>query len=1011
MKSLLLVISFIGAACATLFAQTYHFNKLTVEEGLNDGDMHVIGQDKYGYMWFGSLGGMSRFNGRSMEWFTHIPGDSTSMPGSLPQSMALDSSGRLWIGFETGLVEYLYGTSSFRRIAAAGNTRIDQLLPAGDGKMYMATDKGLGMMDMNAGTVKYYRYEVKDPVQKDWFSTRVFSIAMHGKDLYLSAWKGIFVFDTVTETLERMEIPQLDGALTSAVAIDSRNNLWLGSFGRIQLLKIPMEGDFRKEAGRKAVSYDRFFSSSEKIIYNNVNAIATDANGKIWVATSIDGLLEFLPETGSFRKHVHKPELKGSPSGDLHRCMFRDRDGLIWLGGNQGLNYFNPARTFFSTIMSFGQDLDTRHRRMARDITEDGNGDLWFATLDGVSRYSQATGAYLEWNNRLGKPAVLWNNSVRGIHRDKKSDIWIATGGGINRFLTRPGKMEFVRKELLPAVFYFGINEDRRGRLWFCARDRDGFYCYDPDTDSCGGISQHRDLKVFSGLGGRYFMEDSRGRYWLGLNGNGLGMYDPSAGRTRLWTTDDSIPVISGNKVIEIREDKRGWVWISTESGITGISPDLDQFRSFTAKDGLPANTTAALGVDDQDRLWVGTTRGITMIDSSRSMFTTFGVRDGLPAATFYEHAGYRAVNGDFIFPSVNGYVRFDPRQFREDNSPLRCYLSDVRALNEKYPVKAEPSELEKLRFRADENTFTLELTALHYENPGQVWYAFKLDGFDKEWTYTQQYRAHYTRVPGGNYTFRYKATVNPAGWDVPEKTLAITIDTVFYRTAWFLTLAVLLTGMLLYGVYHYRLQQQQQMLMLRGKSQLLEKEKALVMYENLKQQLNPHFLFNSLTSLRSLIRVKPEMAGEFLDGLSRIYRYILKNREKETVLLSEEVGFTETYVKLQQTRFPRGFEVNMNIRPDYLDRKIAPVTLQNLVENAIKHNLIEGESPLVVNIFIEGYYIVVENNLQPKEFVETSNRQGLQHLRSLYAYLSDLPLVAESRDGFYTVKVPLISG
>ncbi|GAA4438590.1 hypothetical protein GCM10023091_19360 [Ravibacter arvi] len=1011
MKIFLSAILFIVVTQAILPAQIYHFNKLTVEEGLNDGDMHAIGQDKYGYMWFGSLGGLSRFNGRNMEWFTHVPGDTSSIPGSLALSMALDSSGRLWIAFETGLVEYRYGTSSFRRVAAAGETRIDKLLPVGKRKLYMATDKGLGVMDVNTGMVKYYRDVAKDPEQKEWFRTRVFSMASHGDLLYLSAWKGIFVFDTVTERLEKIDIPQLKGVLTSSVAVDSRGNLWLGSYGRIQLLKIPLTGDYQKEAGQKAVSYDRFFSSSEKIINNNVNAIETDIHGKIWVATSIDGLLEYMPETDSFRQHVHKPELKGSPSGDLHRCMFRDRDGLIWLGGNQGMNYFNPARTFFTTIMPFSRDLDTRHRRMARDLTEDRNGNLWFATLDGVSSYSPETGAYTEWNNRLGQPAALWNNSVRGIHRDKKGDIWIATGGGINRFSTGQRKMEFIGNEVLPTVFYFGISEDRKGRLWFCGRDKDGFYWYDPDTDSSGGISAHRHLKVFSGLGGRYFMEDSKGRYWLGTNGGGLGMYDPSAGRTRLWTTGDSTPVISGNKVIEIREDRLGWVWVSTDLGITGISPDLNHYRTFTAKTGLPANTTAALRIDSLDRIWVGTTRGITMIDSSRSMFTTFGVRDGLPAATFYEHSGYRAVNGDFIFPSVNGYVRFDPLKFREDNSPLRCYLSEVRVLNEKYPVKGEPSELKQLRFRPDENTFTLELTALHYENPGQVWYAFKLDGFDKEWTYTQQYRAHYTRVPGGNYTFRYKATVNPAGWDVPENVLAITVDTVFYKTAWFLTLIVLMAGMLLYGVYRYRLQQQQQMLELRGKSQMLEKEKALVMYENLKQQLNPHFLFNSLTSLRSLIRGRPEMAGDFLDGLSRIYRYILKNREKETVLLSEEISFTETYIKLQQTRFPRGFYVNMRIRPDCLDRKIAPVTLQNLVENAIKHNLIDAESPLVVNIFTKDNYIIVENNLQPKEFVETSNRQGLQHLHSLYAYLSDQPLAAGSREGFYRVKVPLIGG
>ncbi len=180
-------------------------------------------------------------------------------------------------------------------------------------------------------------------------------------------------------------------------------------------------------------------------------------------------------------------------------------------------------------------------------------------------------------------------------------------------------------------------------------------------------------------------------------------------------------------------------------------------------------------------------------------------------------------------------------------------------------------------------------------------------------------------------------------------------------------------------------------------------------MYENLKQHLNPHFLFNSLTSLSSLIRIDGKMAGNFLDKMSKVYRYILKNRDNEVVPLGEEIKFVQLYNDLQRTRFENALEINMHINEEYYHRKIAPVTLQNLVENAIKHNTADIEMPLVIDLFVEDDYLVVRNNLQRKNYVETSNKQGLSNMESLYHYLSDRKMIIEENSQFFTVKIPLI--
>ena len=141
---------------------------------------------------------------------------------------------------------------------------------------------------------------------------------------------------------------------------------------------------------------------------------------------------------------------------------------------------------------------------------------------------------------------------------------------------------------------------------------------------------------------------------------------------------------------------------------------------------------------------------------------------------------------------------------------------------------------------------------------------------------------------------------------------------------------------------------------------------------------------------------------------MSKIYRYILKSHDSETVSLNEEVKFTQSYVLLQQTRFKEGLEVNFNLSEEDLCSKIAPVTLQNLVENAIKHNIIDKETPLVIDIFCEDHYLTVQNNLQKKDFVETSNKQGLQELQSLYKYITDRPILISEDKNYFTIKIPL---
>jgi LytS/YehU family sensor histidine kinase len=192
-------------------------------------------------------------------------------------------------------------------------------------------------------------------------------------------------------------------------------------------------------------------------------------------------------------------------------------------------------------------------------------------------------------------------------------------------------------------------------------------------------------------------------------------------------------------------------------------------------------------------------------------------------------------------------------------------------------------------------------------------------------------------------------------------------------------------------------------------RAERLEKEKTQVQFDNLKNQLNPHFLFNALTSLNSLIFENQGLASQFLQHLSKVYRYVLQNKDKNFVTVQTELDFIQNYVFLLRTRFEVALTITFRIDDHSKDKAIVPVTLQILIENALKHNIVDKDRPLSIRIETNDEYLVVSNNLQVRKLVETSNKQGLDNLKSLYAFLTDKPVRIESNEGQFSVSVPLV--
>ncbi|WP_338871955.1 histidine kinase [Spirosoma sp. SC4-14] len=178
---------------------------------------------------------------------------------------------------------------------------------------------------------------------------------------------------------------------------------------------------------------------------------------------------------------------------------------------------------------------------------------------------------------------------------------------------------------------------------------------------------------------------------------------------------------------------------------------------------------------------------------------------------------------------------------------------------------------------------------------------------------------------------------------------------------------------------------------------------------DSLKSQINPHFLFNSLNSLSALITENPAQAELFVDEISSVYRYLLRNNEDKLTPLRDEMDFIESYVHLLKTRYGSGLQIQISVDSLYDDYLLPPLTLQILIENAVKHNMILAESPLEIDIYIENEELVVQNNLQRKTTKVDSNQIGLANIMAKYTLLGNYQILVQDDEDYFTVRLPLL--
>jgi len=982
----------------------FNFRHLNAAQGLADGVVNAIGQDKYGYVWIGTITGLNRFSGYAVRQFIHDNGDSTSLPAGRVQSIFCDAAGQLWIGFPDGLAAYDDAKGTFTSIPELRGVSIIKMIQSIPHTVLLATNKGLAFFRPadrdHANPVHKIAWPGNDLNALPGSKGPIYDLYSSNDRLYLATDSGLLVMTSDGQPIRRFLSP-VKGSGIYLAAVDGRGDCWMTTGDNGSLL-------IRADTGFRQIKiFEDFQRSVTGEKGDRIIKFLIDRKGQLWFTTVGRGLVTYIGKD-HFNAYGNSYVEPYSISANQLTQIFQGRQGYIWIGteGN-GVDYFHPENNLFGTILPDDTLLPQLSSLWSRAYLTDKKGHCWLGLGWGLIETDSAMHTLRYFHNKVDGLHELHTVSIRSLLEGEDGKIWVGTADGVNRFDPASGKMEFLDlKDSLDRAFYWSIFQDSRKIIWF-GKARSLSY-RDPITKKIHSIAMHPDLNAYINKGVRVIYEDHRHRLWFGMNGFGLIEYDPATHLVRHWKgPGNEKRTLIGNTITSIAEDRQGLMWFSSFDGLCSYDPDLDTFTWFDRKNGLPSLKTSGLMVDSRDRLWIGSTMGLLMLDSTRRTFRAFDLKDGLLTMEFSDMPAYRAPDGRFVYPTLKGFLVFDPAGYVEKHATVNVFPTGFTIAG--HAARQHTEDLPQIALRPDENFFSIELTAFNYENPEQTWYAYKLEGFDHDWTYTRDRNANYTNVPGGDYTFRFKASGDPSNWDVPEKTWLLSVGTHFYRTTWFAILCLLAAAFLVYQFYRSRLAHQRRLFTLQNKAQALEKEKVIVRYESLKQQLNPHFLFNYLSSLRILIRTDPGLAGEFLEWMSRIYRYVLKSRDQETVTLKEELDFVSNFIRLQKTRYAEGLVVNIDVSEDDQLYRIAPVTLQNLLENAIKHNSIDAESPLVIEVFVSGSYLVVRNNLQKKESVATSNQLGLKNMVSLYRYLVKRPVEIVEDENYYTIKIPLI--
>lgn len=805
--------------CAGQAATPLHFSALTINEGLSQGFISGIVQDKQGIMWFGTSDGLNKYDGYSFTVYHHDADDSTSIASDDITYVFEDSKQRMWV---------------------------------------CTRNNGLDMFDREQNVFYHFRRGDKNSLRSDKMST--ISEDKYGALLVVSEEEGIDRLEILNEDFpnqKKVRFTHLDfragnpaKTLRGSVFTDSRGHTYFSTSTAIYEVFFKSYNDYRLEEKTKVDvrsadfvpamledtgSYSLFFNGENVIRYPGYDfnlphivhnhkdlkqspVWTIDKQQMIWVMEN-NGLVRIDIPTGE-KWYYTSADSAQQVALNTTTGIYADKQGIVWIGtGGYGVLKYDPEIERFHHILP-----GTKHYQ----ILEIKPGEIITNNFKKIAFGKNLTSSLQDDALTQLIRAKFLHSNIMYFSKDTSGNLWIPYGSEIYFYNLRTKeqrtyKISFddVGRQIYP------IYADNANKLWMGMEEY--FVGFKPLQNTMIKTRYPVSRSFYETEFLQSIFADGK-VLWLG-SASGLFKFDTATQKIIqsyfLQPKDSSS--LSNDFVYcfcnDVNEPER-YLWIGTKGGgLNRLNKLTGKFTRYTSKQGLANNVVYGILPGDDGNLWLSTNKGLSAFNPTTKAFRNYDVNDGLQSNEFNRFAYCKTSDGILVFGGMNGLNYFDPTTIQPLQPPdviftdFRLFNKPVNPRDPQSPIKKSINYEKEITLKYEQNVITFQFAAMDYRRSGNIVYRYKMEGFDKDWIPGgTKHEATYTNLDPGEYDFIVQASFESGFWAEKKKSIHISIVSPWYRTWWFYVSTTVTVLSMIYGLYLFRLNQRLRMETLRNR-------------------------------------------------------------------------------------------------------------------------------------------------------------------------------------------------
>jgi len=894
------------------------FHRLSMQNGLPQTSATAIAQDGNGFIWVGTQGGLARWDGYRFRNYLPVQNDEHSLPDNYIMSLYTDPRGRIWVGTNGGgLAQYDSKADHFIRVPigaqAISHVTVNAIIGDGKNGMWLATRGGLNHYDPDSGKFQQFHADAKQEASLPSEFVRTIT-----RDKTGSLWIGTSVGlvkqsaqDVGSARFTPVRLPMDAGKIQRIVSLacSQDGKIWVGTFDSGAFYIDPKDG-IPHRLLLPQPDTDQLLPTND-----NIFTIRETAENEIWLGTYGKGIVIVNGTTLESKRLLHEPGRNSSLADNSVWSIFRDRSGLVWVGSQRGISLHDPSSSAFFTL--FGTE---KHPRglvgidffSARAMSD---GSVWIGSQNhGVSIFRLGAERLQAIHADDSKPmTALPQSAIFTIFQSLDGTVYIGSDKGLYRTDMSGKKIQKLNLAPRNPVLRVAALLELQGKLIIGGPE--GLWEKDLTQDE----DKVRQPAWTKSIGSKFITDLQRapdGAVWVGTSQDGIYRVDTVSGATQNFKPDPKNETsLSHRNASALLFDSRGWLWIALQGGGLDLlkTPDGKGDASFIhlrkergAEQGLQNDLVNKVLEDARGDIWVSTDDGLAKIHPETLKITPITEPDGVAIAGYWSNSGAVLPQGDLIFGGVGGLTVVRPSLMKDYKFDPPVVITSIQAGGKTIAANQARflgSHPEKLVISPEANSMIIEFAALDYSAPERNHYAYKLEGYDKNWIETDYTRrlAAYTNLAPGEYRLLMRGSNRSGVWS--EKMLALPIQVLpaWFQTWWAYALYFILLSSLMVGLVRWRLWR----LARRNRTlELLVQERTQEL-EVSRQQLEQQSLTDHLTGLRNR-RYLNLCIDEDIAQVNRAYQ-VLNTKDINRALLNIDIIFMMVdidYFKLVNDEF-----------------------------------------------------------------------------------------------------------